>query len=222
MSIFRIHGDNIVECERIARLIFEELAPNSIATTLMSPSTIVIELSFSYLGNDYQWHLELLPGFNKAGRHRWSGNIFDALRNSGSFLDETPDAIITSVHDGEETIICAIEFCSALQAGNQAWQRSGRAFSTGRTGCPYLYIVDFVKFELDISNNNKHLILCLIKGFKPGGDDNRPDRGLLPLATMLSAADVDTMTYLYGPVIHNNYRSLLDRPRRLANSNLKL
>src|SRR5699024_9757591 len=56
-----------------------------------------------------------------------------------------------------EEILCAVEFCSALQAGNQAWQRSGRAFSTQRANCPYLYVVDFVKYELDSSRARKAL-----------------------------------------------------------------
>lgn len=412
MKLFRIHGDNIVECERIADVIIKETRPTSCDISLLSPSTLVFELRFSYDNMDAHWRLELLPGFNKAGRSRWEDNIFKALKDSGSFLDETPDAIITSSDNGTESILCAIEFCSALQAGNQAWQRSGRAFSTGRTGCPYLYIVDFVNYELDsrtrerkalrfpnpavpysyinftkncnsfvaqvytrakefdktrdplltnfdesnfaekelsaylvkrmfgvdtqfeekeilrknlnvvlflaqssnpdlnftpkqwmelyncpddivdyavnnvsfifhktitnkghhgksrtvlslidsvsvglasrdlpigiipaekreafasgladiypqfdnnvinkIARNDKHLILCLIKGFKPRGDDNRPDRGILPLAVMLSAEDVEIMTYLYGPVIYNNYYNLLNEPKKLAAAN---
>lgn len=50
MSVFRIHGDNIVECERIARLIQEELNPHTFSTSLISPSTINIEMNFTYLG----------------------------------------------------------------------------------------------------------------------------------------------------------------------------
>ncbi|MCD7802131.1 MAG: hypothetical protein LUH09_04400 [Clostridiales bacterium] len=412
MDTFRIHGDNIVECERIANLIINEISPEHINISLMSPSTIVYSFDFEYCGFAFSWALELLPGFNKAGRRRWAGNIFNALKENGSFLDETPDAIVTIVEGDSETILYAIEFCSALQAGNQAWQRSGRAFSTGRTGCPYLYIVDFVKYELDphtrtrkalrfpnpavpysyinfskttgnfvaqvyvkseefdktqdrllrnfdednfadrelsryivkrmcdldtteeeetilqknlnvvlflseslnpatnftpsqwreiyessydiidyslensdfifhkiitakghhgqspavlrlvdncsvglaskdlpfgiipankrnsfarglsriypsfdtniirrIASNQSDLILCIIKGFKPRGDDNRPDRGILPLATMLSSTDVEIMTYIYGPIIYDNFEKLLNAPKRLANSN---
>lgn len=155
MDTFRIHGDNVVECERIANVIITETKPTSITYSLFSPSTIAMNLSFSYQNNSYKWRLELLPGFNKAGRHRWQADIFKALKNNGSFLDETPDAIITRIDNQTETILCAIEFCSALQAGNQAWQRSGRAFSTGRTGCPYIYIVDFVKYELNSSTRER-------------------------------------------------------------------
>ncbi|MXP75467.1 hypothetical protein GN277_08760 [Lachnospiraceae bacterium WCA-9-b2] len=409
---FRIHGDNIVECERIVNIILAETNPSRIEISLLSPSTIVYNLSFGYCGFEFWWQLELLPGFNKAGRKRWQRNIFNALKESGSFLDETPDAIVTCVDGDMETILYAIEFCSALQAGNQAWQRSGRAFSTGRTGCPYLYIVDFVKYELDprtrerialrfpnpavpysyinfskesgnfvaqiyvrseefdkcedcflynfdekdfaeaelrayivkrmcgfdtsseensilqknlnvvmflanlsrpiasftssqwkrlytyqqgiiqfsiensdfnyhkivtakghhgkspeflklvdgcsvglaskdlpfgiipankrdvfangiqriypeydsniirqIGDTNSDLILCIIKGFKPRGDDNRPDRGILPFVAMLSSTNMEVMTYIYGPVIANNLETLIKAPKRLAHSN---
>ena len=149
MDTFRIHGDNIVECERIADLIIKAINLDEIKTYLISPSTLAIEIKGKYENNLIQWKLELLPGFNKNTKQRWEGNIFDALKEAGSFFDETPDVIISHIDDVREQIILGIEFCSALQAGNQAWQRSARAFSTGRTGCPYLYIVDFVKYELD-------------------------------------------------------------------------
>lgn len=411
-KLFRIHGDNIVECERITRIIIAETQPDSVTVSLISPSTISVDLDFIYVDEHYFWTLEMLPGFNKAGRRRWAGNIFEALKDSGSFLDETPDAIVTEVVDEKETILYAIEFCSALQAGNQAWQRSGRAFSTGRTGCPYLYIVDFVKYELDsrtrerkalrfpnpavpysyinfsketgnfvaqiyvkseefdktrdrqlvgfdednfadrelaeymvrsmcgldtreveetiliknlyvvkflaqssrtatnfssaewealynsrqdiidysientefnfhktitakghhgrspevlelidhfsvglasrdlpfgiipaenraafargfhrlypafdasvvrsIAQQSQDLLLCLIKGFKPRGDDNRPDRGILPLAVMLSNTEVEILTYIYGPIVEANFNLLRNNPKRLATSN---
>ena len=149
MTTYRIHGDNIVECERIADYIIGALDNAQKETHLISPSTIEYSLNFTYLSNTYNWNLVLLPGFNKAGRHRWEKNIFDTLKENGSFLSETPDAIVTKVDGDNEIILFAIEFCSALQAGNQAWQRSGRAYSTGKAGCPYIYIVDFVKYELD-------------------------------------------------------------------------
>ena len=131
---FRIHGDNVVECERILELILTEVNPVKTIKSLISPSTIAVQILFNHSGVNRSWYIELMPGFNKSGRSRWEADIFEPLRQSGSFLDETPDAIITEICDNTEEILCAIEFCSALQAGNQAWQRSGRAFSTGRTG----------------------------------------------------------------------------------------
>ena len=411
---YRIHGDNIVECERIAKIIINTLRPNRIGTYLISPSTMAIEFNAVYLDTLANCRLELLPGFNKNTKKHWEKNIFDALKEAGSYLDETPDAIITEIDDdGNENILLAIEFCSALQAGNQAWQRSGRAFSTGRAGCPYIYIVDFVKYELDnetrtrknlrfpnaavpysyvnysqtqgnmiaqlytkseefdksrdsdlrdfdesnfgdqelgvyivklmlgisthkeeqailaknmnvvkflagktdgainftaddwdkiyhsssqdvvryavntdrfgfhktiaaksqhgqsekviklvdwlgvgfaskdlpfgiipaddrptfakrlqriypkahpsviasIASAEKDLVIAIFKGFKPKGDDNRPDRGLLPLVSMLSNNNVDVMTYIYGPLIEKNLVLLDSNPQKLAEKN---
>lgn len=414
MITFRIHGDNIVECERIANLIIKTLNPSKVGTYLLAPSTMAIELQATYFDMLVEWQFILLPGFNKNTKRRWKANIFDTLKDAGSYFDETPDAIISKINDdGTESIILGIEFCSALQAGNQAWQRSARAFSTGRTGCPYLYIVDFVKYELnnetrerknlrfpnaavpysylnyskntgnfvaqlytkseefdktkdsslagfsendfgsedlgiyivklllgmnttkeetsilqknmnvvkflanktdssnnftdkewqeiynlkdedivdyavkkrrfifhktiatkshhgqsskvvnlvdsisvglasrdlpfgiipaasrsafakqlsrlypsapsktikDIASSQKHLIIAIFKGFKPRGDDNRPDRGLLPLASMLSASDVDVLTFIYGPIIEANLKLLDTKPQKLADKN---
>ena len=148
-SRFRIHGDNIVECERISDLIIKYLSPNKVKRIFSSLACINVEMDFTYDGLNYEWDIELLPGFNKSTKDRWKTNILDLLKQQGSFLDETPDVILTKVSEDKEEILVAIEFCSALQAGNQAWQRSGRAYSTGRTECSYLYIVDFVKYELD-------------------------------------------------------------------------
>jgi len=409
---FRIHGDNIVECERIVNLIVQKTQPSRYEKKLIAPSTTLVNMDFIYDGMLYSWDIVLLPGFNKNGRTRWEGNIFKPLKDNGSFLDETPDAIITEVNGNTEHILFAIEFCSALQAGNQAWQRSGRALSTGRAGCPYIYIVEFVKYELNsktrerkalrypnaavpysylnfakatdnfvaqvyvrsesfdktresslqefdesnfaeeelctyiirkmahldtaaeeeaifnkslnivkfladtfnsnknftstewqtindsgvdivdycIANNRfnfhktmakksahgkiqnllkimdkysvgftskdlpigiipasrrsvfarevkrlyrefpnktikkladseKNLLLCVIKGFKPHGDDNRPDRGSLPLAYMLSNFENEMLTVIYGPILARNYVLLKDHPKRLATNN---
>ena len=156
MDIYRIHGDNIVECERIANIIIHKLQPENFHICLISPSTVSIKLQSKFGNLFVDWNLVLLPGFNKNSKKRWDGNIFDGLKAAGSFFDETPDVIISKFDEyGNEKILVALEFCSALQAGNQAWQRSARAFSTGRTGCPYLYVVDFVKYELDSATRER-------------------------------------------------------------------
>jgi hypothetical protein len=56
----------------------------------------------------------------------------------------------------------------------------------------------------------------MVKGFKPRGDDNRPDRGILPLVAMLSSENAEIMTFIYGPVIKNNYNLLCNSPKELA------
>lgn len=70
-----------------------------------------------------------------------------------------------------------------------------------------------------IASDKTDLILCVIKGFKPRGDDNRPDRGVLPLAAMLTSTHVEVMTYIYGPVIAKNLNLLVRSPKELASAN---
>ena len=94
-------------------------------------------------------HIELIPGFDKSKKKRWKSNILDEYKKLGSTLDETADVFITEILENKEQILTIIEFCSALQAGNQAWQRSGRAFSCGQTKIPYFYVIDLPKYELD-------------------------------------------------------------------------
>jgi len=149
-EFFRVHGDNIVECERVISYIPRNAVVHSYQKAFSSLACLTVNIDFEYAGTRNQWAIEMFPGFSKDNRsQRWQTNIFDALKANGSFLDETPDVVVTKVENGSETVLFAIEFCSALQAGNQAWQRSGRAYSIGRTTCPYIYIVDFVKYELD-------------------------------------------------------------------------
>jgi hypothetical protein len=50
-----------------------------------------------------------------------------------------------------------------------------------------------------IETKNKPLIIVWVTGFKPRGDDSRPDRGLVPLARMLFGNDIDILTIVYGP-----------------------
>ena len=64
--VFRIHGDNIVECERLLNIIINETQPHRCEKSLISPSTICVDLEFTYAENEYSWRVELLPGFNKA------------------------------------------------------------------------------------------------------------------------------------------------------------
>ena len=70
-----------------------------------------------------------------------------------------------------------------------------------------------------IADNHSDLILCMIKGFKPRGNDGRPDRGILPLAAMLTSTDIEVMTYIYGPVVERHFNALIENPGQLAASN---
>ena len=87
--------------------------------------------------------LVLFPGFG-----RWNHDVIDAVRLRGGVLREAADVIVTRVVDGRELPILAVEFCGALPAGNQAWQRNGRAYSFGKAGIPYLYVAELGGYEL--------------------------------------------------------------------------
>lgn len=153
----KIYGDNIIECERMVDLLFLNVNIKSIKRELSSISCMNIKSNIEFDNQDIELSLELYPGFNKQTSDRWNNNIFDVLKPKGSFLNETPDVLLVKEEKGFEKVLLGVEFCSALQAGNQAWQRSGRAYSTARSGIPYLYIVEFTKYELDNKRNRKAL-----------------------------------------------------------------
>ena len=56
-------------------------------------------------------------------------------------------------------------------------------------------------------------------GFKPAGDDARPDRGLPPLTRMLIGQDQDLLTVVYGPAKKNMWSMLHNDPITLGRRN---
>ena len=109
----RIHGDNIVECERAVALICDAMGAeaghcvpeDSLSCPKYTVSTPQMAVS-----------LELFPGFR-----RWDQDILSVVRLQGGMLREAADVIITEVAESNrERILLAFEFCAALPAGNQA------------------------------------------------------------------------------------------------------
>lgn len=123
---FAIYGDNIVECERMLDLVKRALSATdcAICGTAVAPS-------FRLATKEGVYEFSFFPGFD-----RWEQNLVESIRVAGGVLRETPDVYVTRIERGIEVPILAVEFCSALPAGNQAWQRSGRAYSTARCGIP--------------------------------------------------------------------------------------
>lgn len=141
----RIHGDNIVECERTLHMIYDALGGTiRIVDSPIFMPTYEIEVSGMI------FHIELL-----AGHGRWGVNIGNHLMENGGILREGADSYISEVIGKEENFVLAIEYCSALPAGNNAWQRNGRALSSVLAGVPYLFMAELGGVEL---NGKRELI----------------------------------------------------------------
>ncbi len=67
--------------------------------------------------------------------------------------------------------------------------------------------------------SSRPLAVCWVMGFKPGGDDARPDRGLTPMTRMLIGADYDLLTVVYGPAPAATWPLLMQDPATLMERN---
>lgn len=147
---FNIHGDNIVECIRtfdyvvnsLGDLICNITGPNDSITCPVYIVTLV----------DRELQFQFLPGY---GEHRWNQDILYYIKSSGGRLREAADAIVTLIKNDEQHPVLAIEFCGALPAGNQAWQRQGRTFSFAHAKIPYFYVAELGGFELKSDRSRK-------------------------------------------------------------------
>lgn len=142
----RIHGDNIVECERTLKMIAE--AYNSTYELNDSP---VYFPKYSIQTKACKLVIELLSGHG-----RWSNiDLGDIIYKSGGRLRESADSYLTEINGNQEKVLLAIEYCSALPAGNNAWQRNGRALASVFANVPYLYYAEIGGIELDENRNPK-------------------------------------------------------------------
>jgi len=140
-----IYGDNILECERMFELIvegFDDIEVINIDLSHIYSPKKTIETSSIIV------RVQFYPDYKSNTRWHKKG-LLNVLLENGANLTEAPDVILTKSNSINETIILAIEFSSALPAGNQAWQRSGRALSFSEVNIPYLYITDIGLEELD-------------------------------------------------------------------------
>jgi len=86
---------------------------------------------------------------------RWESDVQRTLRERGAVLREAADVVLTRWNESHEIPLLAVEFCSALPAGNQAWQRSGRAYSIPKACIPYIFVTELGGFELDRNRERK-------------------------------------------------------------------
>ena len=91
-----------------------------------------------------------------SGHGRWSNvDLGDIIYKSGGRLRESADSYLTEIIGSQEKVLLAIEYCSALPAGNNAWQRNGRALASVFANVPYLYYAEIGGIELDENRNPK-------------------------------------------------------------------
>jgi len=147
---FNIHGDNIVECERTLSLVIQALNGKVVNEHGPFDSAVCPLFQVEVPSRGLSLTFRYFPGFG-----RWSEDILALVRQRGGLLREAADAIITRVEDACEEPMIAIEYCGALPAGNQAWQRNGRAYSFARARIPYVYIAEAGGYELDANRSRK-------------------------------------------------------------------
>ena len=74
-EMFRVHGDNIVECERVVHYITRNVDVLSITKAFSSLACLTINVDFEVAGTKNQWSIEMFPGFSKDNRsQRWQSN----------------------------------------------------------------------------------------------------------------------------------------------------
>ena len=147
---FHIHGDNIVECERTLYLIEQALKDYHpiLSGPLGAPTNP--RFKFQFEGNDATLEFVFFPGFG-----RWNEDIRRLIRDRGGIIREAADVILSDVTSGQENPLVGIEYSGALAAGNQAWQRSGRAYSFGLAHVPFLYVGEIGGYELDAQRSRR-------------------------------------------------------------------
>ena len=133
-----------MECERAFILVRESLSERVGAIVGPYGAAACPEFDVELSDADAALHFTMYPGFG-----RWNQDILASLFQRGALLKEAPDAIVSRAASDSEEPLVAIEFSAALPAGNQAWQRNGRAYSFGLTGIPYLYVAEIGGYELD-------------------------------------------------------------------------
>lgn len=143
MVDLRIHGDNIVECERTLDLVARALGITEAARLAPINSPVAPSVMVEVPTSGTRVKVTLLPGYS-----RWNRDILEMIALRGGKLREAADAIITRLQDGSEELLLGIEFCGALPAGNQAWQRNGRALSFAQAAVPYIYVAELGGHEL--------------------------------------------------------------------------
>jgi hypothetical protein len=150
-KLFHIYGDNIVECTRTLDYIKNGFPSKSILEIKMDFKNITTP-RFLLITTFGKFYFLFFPGTNAS---RWNKDIYqEFVIKAGGVIKEGADALITEVTSDSEKPLLALEFSAALPAGNNAWQRSGRAYSLAQAGIPYFYLVHLAGKEYKKETNS--------------------------------------------------------------------
>ena len=145
-AVFRVYGDNILECEHFAEWLKNEAVSKFRFKSREGPIDRPIYIFSDPLTGGKVVAFQSCPYYGGTGSETlWPHNPLAGV------FDEKTDVVVTEVlvsHTESDPIV-AIEFVDALMAGNQAWQRSRRAINAAESGVAYLYVQPIIGWERD-------------------------------------------------------------------------
>lgn len=272
---FRIHGDNIVECERLFNLITKSIQTQKAERYFLSPACPSVKITT--IDSDILF-FKYFPGFNKNTSDRslfGENDVYSLLYGLIYNIDVTPiyTSLIkkslkimdymttpsssnsytkedwTSIQNDYSGDILAFSrqnnlfpFAKkiaqkSITGRNKDFANLATKYSTGIASkdLPFGLITSYNKtafanelrtlypemndeFYRKLSTSND-LIICMFKGFKPHGDDARPDRGILPLIAMLFGESTEILTFIYGETLESTIQKLDQNILSLSSGN---
>ena len=133
---FKVLCDNFLEFERFFEITLGSL--NLKRSDFETKKTCPLAITHKNLPVSF----EVMVGFG-----RWGDNYWESDANKSNYIKENPDVLV-SLETNNSKKLFAIEFCSALPAGNQAWQRFARGKEFSRNGVDYFFISHIGGVEL--------------------------------------------------------------------------
>ena len=143
--VYRVYGDNILECLTLIEWLDQTTYSKFVKLGETGPLDRKIHIYKSQNGST-TYAFQLCPYYGGTGRASlWPLNPLE------NYFAEKPDVVVTRLLESglESKPILAIEFCDALQAGNQAWQRFRRAYDAALSKIPYFYVLPLIGWERD-------------------------------------------------------------------------
>ncbi|MDA9894940.1 hypothetical protein N9D98_02735 [Amylibacter sp.] len=142
---FTVLCDNIIEFDRFFEIACLALQINKNDFTYKKNIPVVLYLEKPKIS------FTALVGFGRWGDNYWTSSI-----NKSLFISENPDVLI-ELKTSKIKKIFAIEFCSALPAGNQSWQRYARGKELSKNGTDYFFVSELGGVEL--GDNRKEIAI---------------------------------------------------------------